>query len=73
MTPTPPELRRRRLALALLALSMLAMSDLRDRPVIGTLSLSFDLDRAPRVEAVLTPPLATAAALLADVADRLIR
>lgn len=72
MTP-PPELRRRRLALALLALSVFAVSDLRDGPVLGTVSLSFDLDRAPRVEAALVPPLATVVTLLGDAAQRLIR
>ncbi len=72
MTP-PPELRRRRLTLALLAVGVLTLSNLRERPVIGTLSLSLDVDRAPRVEAVLVPPLAAAAALLTDAAHHLIR
>ena len=72
MTPTP-ELRRRRLTLMLLAVSVLTVANGRDRPVIGTLSLSLDLGRAPRVEAALAPALAVVASVVADTVQRLIR
>ncbi|MEH3035636.1 MAG: hypothetical protein PGN23_03950 [Sphingomonas adhaesiva] len=73
MTPTPPELRRRRLALALMTFGVLIVSRLHDEPMIGTLSFSFDAGRLPQVEASPTPLVATVAGLLVEGAQRLIR
>lgn len=73
MTPSPREIRRRRLALAALAVSVMTVSGLRERPVIGTLSFSLDVGQPLRLEAALSPPLAAAAEVLVDVAQRLTR
>ncbi len=72
MTPTPRELRRRRLVLALMTLSALAVSRAHDEPVIGTLSFSLAMDRPPQVDASPTPLVAAVAGLLVEGAQRLI-
>ena len=73
MTPSPRELHRRRLAIALLARSVMTVSDLHDSPMIGTLSLSIDLTHLPRVDAALAPPLDSLATVLADATRRFTR
>ncbi|KQT34805.1 hypothetical protein ASG29_01190 [Sphingomonas sp. Leaf412] len=66
-----PNYRRRRIAAVIAAFALLVVAN-HDRPTFGTLSIGFDTDRGPQVEAQLAPPLDAMAAAAVYAADRLI-
>ena len=68
----PPDYRRRRIAVAMAAAALLVVAQ-RETPTLGTVSISLDETRAPRVDARLAPPLDAVAAVLAQVIVTLAR
>ena len=67
-----PNYRRRRAALFAAGLALFAVAQ-NHRPTFGTISIDFDADRAPRVDATLAPPLDAVVAAMVFAAEQLAR